>query len=114
MLRLKTLDYGDERSYGQLEQKIVENRITRDKMVEFQKLLDARVDRLLSSLPEELFDLDTDCRPALTFEAPTTYVPCSKCGQHVLRERAVKVHGAFCCDPCLKTAEARGQDRKLH
>jgi formylmethanofuran dehydrogenase subunit E len=114
MLRLRTLDYGDEASYQTFEHKIVENQITLDEVVEFQKLLDARVDRLLSSLPEELFDLDTECGEALTFEAPTSYVLCSKCGQQVRRDRAVKVQSGFCCDPCIKAVENRHLTRSLH
>ncbi len=114
MLRLRTLAFGDEVSYEMYEQKIAENRITLDEVVEFQQLLDARVDKLLSSLPEELFELDAECGHPLTFETPTTYVLCSKCGQQVRRDRAQKMHGGFCCDPCLTATEAGGLDRKLH
>lgn len=114
MLRLKRLEYGDESSYGILEQKVAENRITLDEVVEYQQLLDARVDKLLSSLPEELFDLDDANGLALRFEAPTTYVLCSSCGQQVLRERALKVRGNYYCNPCFKSLEAYDLNRKLH
>lgn len=113
-LRFRNLEFGDEQTFETLEEKIVHNLITLDEVVQFQQLLDARVDKLLSSLPEELFDLERNCPPAMTIEAPTTYVSCSGCGQQVLRERAVKDQGRFYCTPCHTLLNADGGRRKLH
>jgi len=56
-LSLKEQHYGDENEYRTLEQKIMKDQVSLDEVVQFQQLLDSRVKRLLSSLPEDLFNV---------------------------------------------------------
>ncbi len=55
-LRLRCFAYGDEHEYSILEGKIIRSPISRDEVVKFLELLEARVLKLLSTSPEDLFE----------------------------------------------------------
>lgn len=113
-LRLKVRQYGDENEYILLEERIIRNQATLDDVVKFQQILDARVSKLLSICPEELFEVDAAGREIPGVEAPTIYLPCSGCGQQVLKERAVEVEARFYCIPCFELLASPVTDRRLN
>ena len=113
-LRLRTHRYYNEHEYAVLEEKILENKITLDEVVQFQQILDDRVSELLSYRPEDLFDVEVGCRSVLSSERPTVYVSCSRCGQDVLMERAVEFQGKVCCRPCFQLIKQPTMGHSLH
>lgn len=113
-LRLKGIHYGDEQEYEILEERIVNNQISLDEVVKFQGLLDERVRRLLSSRPEDLFDVVNAGQTALTMETPATYLPCPGCGQQVLREHTVEFKGRLFCAPCAQRNDRLKAGHNLH
>lgn len=113
-LKLKAQTFGDEDQYAILEERIVDNQITLDEVVQFQQVLDARVSRLLSARPEDLFDVETASQTAMTLETPTAYVACAGCGQQVLKERAVVSLGKNYCVPCCQALETPKAGQSLH
>jgi formylmethanofuran dehydrogenase subunit E len=54
---LKKQHYDDENEYNELEQKIMNDQIIMDEVVQFQKILDDRVKHLIGLNPEEIFDV---------------------------------------------------------
>ncbi len=113
-LRLRTHRYCNEHEYEVLEEKIIENKITLDEVVRFQKILDDRVSELLSYRAEDLFDVESGCRSVLSSETPAVYVSCSRCGQEVLRERAVAFRVKVYCRPCFQLIESPNMAHGLH
>ena len=113
-LRLKGLAYGDEHEYEILEEKIVHNQISLDEVVRFQELMDRRVLRLLSSSPEDLFDLVEADRTVQTMETPAAYLSCASCGQQVLKEHAVEFQGKLFCAPCREVLRRPATGQSLH
>ncbi len=114
MLRLKGLTYGDEHEYEILEEKIVHGQISLDEVVRFQELLDGRVLKLLSSCPEDIFDVVEASRTVQTVETPAAYQSCAGCGQQVLKEHAVGFQGRLYCAPCLQVIQRPESGRNLH
>lgn len=104
-LKLRPPRYYAEQEYAVLEEKILKNKITLDEVVQFQEILDVRVANLLSSRPEDLFDVEAGRRSSWFTERPTVYVSCSKCGQQVLRDRTMELRGELYCIPCSQTIE---------
>ncbi len=113
-LVMKGFLYGDESEYEILEEKIAHNQISLDEVVRFQELLDGRVLKLLSSIPEEIFDVLDVEQQVLTMESPAAYLSCSGCGQKVLREHAVEFHGKSYCAPCLHLLRRSGPGENVH
>jgi len=113
-LRLKGFSYGDELEYEILEEKIVHNQISLDEVVKFQELLDGRVLKLLSSRPEDVFDLVNADQNILTMETPAAYLSCAGCGQQVLKEHAVEFRGRLYCAPCREVLQRPMAGQSLH
>lgn len=113
-LKLRARRYHAEYEYAVLEEKILKNKITLDEVVQFQQILDLRVSDLLSSQPEDLFDVEAGRRSVWPTERPTTYVSCSACGQQVLEDRAMKFQGKLYCIPCFQAIEPSVVGRSLH
>jgi len=113
-LRLKGLSYGDEHDYEILEGKIVRSQISLDEVVRFQELLDGRVKKLLSSHPEDLFDVVDASQTVQTMETPAAYLSCAGCGQQVLKEHAVELEGKCYCAPCHQLIHRSKAGQSLH
>jgi formylmethanofuran dehydrogenase subunit E len=113
-LRLRALFYGDEQEYEILEEKIVHNQISLDEVVKFQELLDARALKLLTSRPEDLFDVIDAGETVQTLETPAAYLSCAGCGQPVLKEHAIEFQGRRYCAPCLQLLERSKAGQSLH
>jgi formylmethanofuran dehydrogenase subunit E len=113
-LRLKRFSFGDEQEYGTLEEKIAHQQISLDEVVRFQELLDGRVSKLLSTSPEDLFDVVVADQPLETIETPATYLSCASCGEQVLREHAVEHRGKHYCAPCIRLLRHPTVKQNLH
>jgi len=113
-LRLRTHRYCNEHEYAVLEEKIFENKISLDEVVQFRKILNERVSELLSYRPEDLFDVEVGCRSVLSSERPAVYFSCSGCGQEVLMERAVVFQGKVYCRPCFQLVKSPTMGRSLN
>jgi formylmethanofuran dehydrogenase subunit E len=114
ILRLKVQYFGDEHEYTALEEKTRGNRITLDEVVDFQKLLDGRVRKLLAANPEELFEVEKSGAVPQTPEYAPAYVPCSSCGEQMLLERAVPFEGRLYCIPCFHLLSGPEKGQSLH
>jgi len=101
-LSLRGQRYGDEHEYRALEEKIMKDQSTMDEVVWFQGLLDSRVKQLLAFPPEDLFEVEWVTPIRETTEMPTIYLSCCKCGQQVLRSRAIEFEGKTYCMPCFQ------------
>jgi formylmethanofuran dehydrogenase subunit E len=101
-LKMKAQFFGDEHKYGEFEEKARSNRITLDEVVDFQQLLDTRVQKLFSVRPQDLFDLEETISGPQTTELAPAYASCPGCGQQVLKERAVPYQGKLYCTPCFE------------
>lgn len=99
---LKTQHYANEEEYRSVEEKIREDRATLDEVVHLQRLLDSRVEQLLACAPESLFDVERIAPIREVTEMPTVYIPCSKCGQQVLKDRAIQFQDKMYCTPCFQ------------
>lgn len=113
-LRLKLQHFGDEPEYTVLQEKTRCNRITLDEVVDFQRLLDGRVHKLLTAHPQNLFEVhDVGALPQSMEYAPT-YLPCSGCGEGVLLERLIPCQGKSYCLPCFHLLKESGSGQNLH
>jgi formylmethanofuran dehydrogenase subunit E len=101
-LSLKRQHYGDEDEYHRLEQDILKNKGTLDEMVHFQKLLDGRMEQLLGSAPEELFDVEPIEPSQQSAETVDVCLICCRCGEQLLSSRKIDhPEGPFCI-PCFQ------------
>ncbi len=102
MFSLEPQQYGDEDEFDCLEQKILNNRITLEEAVHFQKLMDCRIEKLLALTPEELFNRKTVEKSHASFEVPSIYLTCCHCGHQVLKNRSVDYHNNVYCLSCFQ------------
>jgi formylmethanofuran dehydrogenase subunit E len=114
LCELKVQYFGDEHDYAALEGKTRCNRITLDEVVDFQKLLDGRVRKLLAAHPKELFEVEESGGVPQTLEYAPAYVPCSGCGEQMLQERAVPFEGRLYCIPCFQLLSGPEKGQSLH
>jgi len=114
ILRLKPPCFDDEHEYTVLEGKTRRNRITLDEVVDLQKLLDGRVQKLLAAHPKELFEVEEVCAVPQTLELAPAYVSCSGCGEQVLQERVVPFGDKFYCVPCFQLLNGTEKGQSLH
>jgi formylmethanofuran dehydrogenase subunit E len=88
--------------------------ITLDEVVRFRELLDARVIKLLSSRPEDFYDVVKAGQTLHTMETPAAYLSCKGCRQQVLKEHAVELQGKRYCVPCWQRLESCQASQGLH
>lgn len=113
-LRLKLQHFDDEPEYSLLDEKTRCNRITLDEVVDFQRLLDGRVNKLLTTRPQDLFEVHEAEAVPQTLEYAPAYLPCSCCGEGVLLERVIRFQGKPYCLPCFHLLNGSGRDQGLH
>ena len=113
-LRLKLQHFGDEHDYAALEELTRCHRITLDEVIDFQKLLDCRVQKLLVTHPKDLFEVQEAGTMSQTQEYAPTYVLCSGCGESVLLERAKPFQGKPYCIPCFHLLNGSDTGQSLH
>jgi len=101
-LSLRRQHYGDEDEFRMLEQKIMMDQTTLEEVVDFQKLLDNRVKKLLTLSPEDLFDIERIEPIQQPTETAMIYLSCCKCGQQVLRNRTINFKDGIYCIPCFQ------------
>ena len=102
MFSLKQQEYGDEDEFDSLEQKIVNSEITLREAVRFQKLMDGRIEKLISMTTDELFCFEEIKNGQLFYEVPSIYLTCSQCRQQVLKNRSVDYHNKTYCMSCFQ------------
>jgi formylmethanofuran dehydrogenase subunit E len=113
-LRYRGRCFANEVEYAFLKEKILNNETTLDEVVRFQQILDSRVSELLSVAVENLFEVAAGAQVAGSKETPTVYVSCSRCGQQVLRERAIEFQEKIYCIPCFQSIEPPAAVQSLH
>lgn len=99
---LRPQHYGDENLYNSLEQKIRNHLVMLEEVVQFQKLLDERAQKLLALSPEELFEVECVEKGQQPVETASVYLICDKCGHQVLKSRSVDVENRTFCIPCFQ------------
>ena len=102
MFSLKQQKYGDEDEFDNLEQKVVNSRISLEEAVHFQKLMDRRIEKLLALTPEELFTKSLVEKGQPSFEVPSIYLTCCHCGHQVLKNRSIDYHSKIYCISCFQ------------
>jgi formylmethanofuran dehydrogenase subunit E len=105
-LSMRTQHYGDEDEYHGLEQKILNNQALLDEAVQFQKLVDGRMKRLLNLTPEELFTVEPVVSVQMPTETASIYLSCCLCGEQVLKSRTIECRGETYCIPCFESRES--------
>jgi formylmethanofuran dehydrogenase subunit E len=101
-LSLKEQHFGDEKEYRELEQKIMNNQVIMEDVVQFQKLLDDRVKYLLGLVPEDIFSVKHVESVPPPFETANTFLQCCMCGELVLKSRTIDYQDATYCIPCFR------------
>lgn len=94
--------YGDEYEFCSMERKIVSSEISMEEAVYFQKLMDGRIEKLLSLKPDSLFNCDRVEKGQQFFEIPSIYLTCGECGHQVLKDRSVEYHNTTYCITCFQ------------
>jgi formylmethanofuran dehydrogenase subunit E len=113
-LRMKPQIYGDEVKYNAIEEKILQEQATLEDLLNFQRLLDTRIQRLIMLTPEELFsieEIDGGSRPE---EISGTYRICTLCGEQVLASRSIENGGSIYCLPCFQQTHPGCQMHGMH
>lgn len=101
-LSLKKQHFGDEEEYKELEQKIMNDQVILEEVVQFQKLLDGRVRYLLDLVPEDIFSVKRVESIPPPFEMANTFQQCSVCGEQVLKNRKIEHQNQIYCIPCYR------------
>lgn len=101
-LSLKKQHFSDEEEYRGIEQKIMNNQVVMEDVVQFQKLLDDRVRYLLGLVPEDIFSVKHVESVTPPFEMPDTFLQCSVCGDPVLESRKIEHQDQTYCIPCFR------------
>lgn len=101
-LRQRTLHYEDQGSYVEYEQKIRKNEATMEEVLAFQKLLDRRVQHILTLPPEMLFTIEEIQHDQPLAESTSLYIECGRCGEQVLASRSIRKGNETLCLPCLQ------------
>lgn len=113
-LMLKPRHFSNEPDYHALADRIAAGQALLSDVIQFQKLMDARVADLLDLSPEILFQVEeTDCRQLLP-ETATICLTCSCCGQPVLKSHMLH-HGCdLYCIPCFNSIAVNSVGYTIH
>lgn len=78
------------------------NQVVLEDVVQFQKLLDGRVQHILAMAPEALFEVVCIEKGQQPVETASVYLTCDTCGHQVLKSRKIDYHGKVYCIPCFQ------------
>lgn len=112
--RLKPQHYGDEARFSELEHKMINDQVLLEDVVEFQKLLDGRVLKILAMAPEALFDVEGTQKGQRPVETASVYLTCDQCGHQMLQSRKIDYHGKIYCIPCFQRISRNCHHYSLH
>ncbi|MBN2418423.1 MAG: hypothetical protein JXL81_03485, partial [Deltaproteobacteria bacterium] len=101
MFSLNHQKYDDEEEFDKMEQKIVKNNISLEEAVNYQKLIDRRIEKLIALTPEELFNCEHIEKGQPFYEIPSIYLTCSQCHHQVLKNRSVEYQDKTYCISCF-------------
>jgi formylmethanofuran dehydrogenase subunit E len=101
-LSLKQRHYNGEEEYHRLERKILNNLSVMDDVVQFQKLLDSRVQCLLGLIPEILFHVRHVESVPPPFETANAFSRCSICGEQVQESHKIDYKDTTYCISCFR------------
>lgn len=101
-LKQKSIEYEDQPSYVAFEEKIRTNQASLEEVLAFQKLLDRRVQHILTMPPEKLFTIEETKHDHPLKESTSLYVQCDRCGEQMLASRSIKRDHETLCLPCLQ------------
>lgn len=110
---LRRQHYGDEDNYNGLEQKIMNNQVMPEEVVQFQKLLDGRVEKLLALSPEELFEVECIEKYQQPIETASVYLTCDNCGHQVLKSRKIDYQNKTYCISCFRRISTGSKHHKM-
>lgn len=100
--RMIALHFGDEELFHGLEEKIMNDNALLEDIVSFQRLIDARVRRIYTLSPEDLFVIEPARCPQYPRESTSLYAICSLCGEQVLATRSIECRNKVLCLPCFQ------------
>lgn len=100
-LKLKDISFDDEDLYQPLEKKISDNSAVFDDIVLFQQLIDARIRKIMSFEPNQLFLIEKTSQPPAPGESATVFVECWECGEQVIASRSIRYRQSVLCRPCF-------------
>ncbi len=101
-LRQNNLHYPDETTFHLLERKISDNEALFEDVVEFQRLVDARIRQIIELPPEALFAIEEVAELTELAESASVYFTCSVCGEQVLASRSIENCKKTLCIPCFR------------
>lgn len=101
-LKHKNIIYGDEESFADADRKIRKNEAELDDFLAFQRMIDARVRRILSLSPEELFSVEQVENRERSVEATSVYLTCRFCKERVLAGHCIRYKDMMVCTPCFQ------------
>lgn len=107
------LHFENQAEYEILESKIRVNDVTMEEILTFQRLLDLRVQYILSLSPEMLFTVDEIDHDHPQTESTSLYLRCAKCGEQVLASHSVRKSDRVLCLPCMQL-ETEGMAHTCH
>ena len=99
---LKSISYGDEALYNELEQGIKNEQVVMEDAIHFQKILDGRVRKILAMSPEDLFEVEFIVKGLQPVETASVYLTCDECGHQVLKSRKIDYQDKIYCIPCFQ------------
>jgi formylmethanofuran dehydrogenase subunit E len=111
---LRQPEYADGDLYEALEQKIMNNEVMLEEMVQFQELLDGRVKKLLALSPQELFEVKRIELYQQPVQKGSEYPACAMCGHPILKWRRIDYQHKSCCIPCSRRIISGGTQSSLH
>jgi len=100
-ISLRDQDFLSSEEYNALEEKMNRNPSTIQDVALYQKMIDARVNRLLSATDEEIFRYRMVKLQPVRREVITGFLRCERCGDMVLRSNTTKVSGKTFCYECF-------------
>ena len=100
--RMIALNYGDEEDFHRLEEKIMNDNALLDDIVSFQQLIDARVRRIFTLSPADLFVIEPIPCAQQSQESTSLYTICTICGEQVLASRCIERRNKVLCIPCFQ------------
>lgn len=100
--RMNALNFDDEEAFHVLEEKIINDNALLEDIVSFQQLIDARVRRIFTLSPEDLFVIEPAQCAQHPRESTSLYTMCSLCGEQVLATRSIERRNKVLCIPCFQ------------
>ncbi len=100
-ISLRDQDFLSSEEYNALEEKMNCNPSTTEDVTLYKKMIDERVNRLLSATDDEIFSYRMVKLQSVRREVITGLVRCERCGDMVLRSHMTRASGKSICYECF-------------